>query len=377
MFFLKTLLKDIKTTFIDFDVIVLLLGAPIFLTLLFGGIYVNPYIEDIPIAVLDEDNSSMSRMIIQQFDENDRFHVKYNVNSKEELHKLIDTKKVYMGLYLPHEFSKNVNTLRSAEVLVIVDGTNMIIGNNAYAAAAGIIQTISAGVQMKLLEAKGVMPQTAQAMAMVFNFNDRTLYDPRLTYMNYLILGFVAVFLQQIMLSGIGISVIKHGADIAVKNTFTRLIAKILSCCCFGLISTFAAVAIVSNVFKVPIRGNLSIALLLCSIFVFAISCPALILAALTKDKLKFAQVSFMLSLPTFVSCGYVWPQEQMPKILVTIIKILWPLINFARPFDELLFKGVSFNTVRTNMLEMVIYTLAWFPVAFWLVKKRFKSKTI
>ncbi|MDK2934867.1 MAG: type transport system permease protein, partial [Clostridiales bacterium] len=109
-----------KSTFKNLEVIVLLLGGPIFLTLLFGGVYVNTYVEDIPIAVLDEDDSSMSRMIIQQFDENDRFNIRYHVKSKEELKKVIDTRQAHMGLYIPYNFANNVNTLRSAQALIVV-----------------------------------------------------------------------------------------------------------------------------------------------------------------------------------------------------------------------------------------------------------------
>lgn len=374
--FVNTLIKEMKSTFKNLEVIVLLLGGPIFLTLLFGGVYVNTYVEDIPIAVLDEDDSSMSRMIIQQFDENDRFNIRYHVKSKEELKKVIDTRQAHMGLYIPYNFANNVNTLRSAQALIVVDGTNIVIGNNSFATAANIIQTIAAGAQIKLIEAKGVVPQLTENMAMVFHFNDRILYDPRMTYMNYLLLGFIAVFLQQVILSGIGISVIKNGPHIAKDGTLLKIMINILSTSIFALISTLIAIKIASNIFKVPIRGNLLTALLMCTIFIFAISGPAIIIASIVKDKLKFAQISFMLSLPTFVSSGYVWPQEQMPASLTLIIKSFWPLIYFARPFDEVLFKGASLNVVLSSMFEMVIYTFIWLPISVWFLKKRFKTKT-
>lgn len=372
---IRNMIRELKAVLLDKDIIILLLVGPVVLTLLLGSVYLNSYVEDIPIAVLDEDNSSTSRMIVQQFKENEHFDVKYVASSKEELRELIETRKAYMGLYIPPNFSSDISTLHSTEALILVDGANTVIGNNAYAAASSIIQTIAAGVNIKLIEAKGMMPQTAKNMGLVFNFSDRTLYDPRMTYMNYMVLGLVAVFLQQVMLSGVGISVAKFGREMAEEKTVQKLLYRILSCAFFALASSAVAVGIAAVVFKVPIRGNLASALLLCMVFILAISCPAILLGAIVKDKIKFVQVAYMLSLPAFISSGYVWPQDQMPQVVSTLIKVFWPLMNFARPFDELLFKGSSLSAVSSNILQMLLYTAFWMPVSIFVLRKRTLGK--
>jgi len=354
-------------------IIFILFAGPILLTILFGGVYVHNYLEDIPVAVLDEDNSALSRTIVRQFDENDRFYIKDYCASKEELKNEIDSRSVYMGLYIPHDFSKDVNSARSSEVLILVDGTNMVIGNNAYAAAAGIVQTLAAGAQIKLLEADGMLPEQAENMALVFQSSDRTLYDPRLTYMNYLILGFVSVFLQQVMVSSLGLSVIDDGEYLAKGSTLLKLIIKIFTFALFAISATFISIGITNRIFKVPIRGDLLTILLMCIVFAFAVSCPAVVLASAVRDKLKLYQLSFMLSLPTFVSSGYVWPLDQMPPALPVIIKMIWPLVYFHKPFADVIFKGVPFDAVSGNIVQMLIYTLLWMPFAVWVLKRSFK----
>lgn len=373
--FLKMLFKELKSTVFERDVMILLVFGPIVLTLLFGGVYLNSYVEDIPAVVLDEDNSSMSRMIVQQFNESDKFNLSYHVSSRRELKDLIDSGKVHMGIYIPPDFYKDVTNLRSSEVLVLVDGTNMVVGNNAYAQAASIIQTIAAGTQIKLIEAKGIVPSLSYNVAMPFQFSERILYDPKMTYMNYLIVGFIGVFLQQVMLSGVGISIVKKGEYFAGKNTFKKLLSKITALSVFALSSTFIAIYMAYKLFHIPIRGNMQVALLMAVVFVFAISCPAIILAALVKDRLKFAQISFMLSLPTFACSGYLWTVDQLPNGLVIGTKILWPLIYFVRAFDEVVIKGLSFEMVKGNILGMLIYILAWMPIAIFILKKRYKAE--
>ncbi|WP_066505433.1 ABC transporter permease [Abyssisolibacter fermentans] len=375
MSFLKMIFKDLKIALFEKDIMLLLVIAPIFLTLLFGGVYMNSYIEDIPVAILDEDNTSLSRMIVQQFNDDDKFNVTYHVDSRDELKELIDSRKIHMGVYVPPNFSKDVMTLKSSEVMILVDGSNMVIGNNAYAQAVSIIQTISAGTQIKLIEAKGIVPNQSYNVAMPFQFADRMLYDPKMTYMNYLIIGFIGVFLQQIMMSSVGISIVRNGEDIASKKTFIKLLSKIIALSIYALSSISLSIYLANRVFNAPIHGSMMVAILMSLVFIFAISCPAIILASIIKDRLKFAQISFMLSLPTFACSGYLWTIDQLPEPMVIVSKILWPLIYYVRSFDEVIIKGLSFEIVKGNIIQMLIYILVWMPIAIFILKKRYKSK--
>jgi ABC-2 type transport system permease protein len=81
-----------------------------------------------------------------------------------------------------------------------------------------------------------------------------------------------------------------------------------------------------------------------------------------------------MLSLPTFATCGYVWTIDQMPEAMVKVIKAFWPLIYFSRPFDEIIIKGLKFNDIKQNIIQMLIYTIAWMPIGIYFFKKRYNK---
>lgn len=371
MRFARSLLQELCYTLKSKDVIIMLILGPVLLTVLFGGTYMNTYVDDIPIVVFDEDNSSLSRTIIQHFDENERFRVAALVDSTEDMEKIVDSGEVSMGVCIPSNFYADVLKGASSQVLIIVDGSNLIIGNNSYAAAANIIQTIAAGAGIKRLEGRGMLEDTAKSMANPFLFTDRMLYNPKLSYLNYLLLGYIAVFLQQVMLSGVGIQMLNGGYSIAGASIARSVLLKILACATYALISVAGAIGVAAWIFHVKIRGSVLLALVFCLLFAFAISGPAILIAAITKDKLKYMQISYMLSLPSFISCGYVWPQDQMPQVLVILLKCFWPLFNFARPFNELLFKGVFPGEAIQGLL---IYTLVWLPAAVLLFNYRYRT---
>lgn len=371
--FLKSLLNEMNYTSKKLGLLILLfIGIP-FLGMWFTGAYYSEYVNDVAIAVLDEDNSSLSRQIIEYFDQNERFKVAYYASSREELQQLINERKAYMGVYIPPDLNNNIKLGNQSQVLILTDGTNVIVGNNVYAGAAQIVQTISGGASIQVLEAKGSLEESvATNMAVPFGFEERMLYDSKLTYMNYLIYGVIAVFLQQLMLSSMATLLSRNPEQVAAQNTFKQVLAKIIVSGTCLIASGSFTIFLLHKKFNLIFNGNVGAALLLNILFAVAISCPAIILFSLTKKKTRFTQIAYMLSLPTFLTCGYVWPADQMPRLLATVIKILWPLMNYARAFDEIMIKGLPFATVSRNVVELVLYILIMMPIAIKCFKRSF-----
>ena len=81
-----------------------------------------------------------------------------------------------------------------------------------------------------------------------------------------------------------------------------------------------------------------------------------------------------MLSLPTFGASGCVWPVEQMPKFLEIMIRLLWPLINYAKAVQEIIIKGRSLSSVITNIWQLVLYGIVWLIIGAFLYKRAFAT---
>lgn len=373
--YLQTVKRELKFIKKNFGMILVLIVGPIFLTLLFGGVYSHEYVKDIKIAVLDEDNSSISEMVINNFATNERFIINYYPQSRQELQELIDTGKVAMGVYIPPEFEKNVTTFNSSQILLITDGSNLVVANNAYAQAVSIIQTISAGIEIKLLGGKGLVPENAVNMALAFNLQDRVLYDAKMTYMNYLMICFIAVFIQQMLMAAYGRIIIEDKEHIKKGKLFVNALAIMSACLLTMLPALLTVLIIIKYLFKIKLVGNLLTILIMTIIFAFSLLAPAFALADFTKNRVKYSQISFMLSLPTFVASGAVWPVEQMPKDLQIMSKAIWPLINYAKPMQEIIVKGRESYTVIPEILFMLIWGMLLLAAGTIMLEKRKNAK--
>lgn len=318
--FFKSLWEEIDFATKKIGLLLVCFIAMPFLSMWIGGAYYNSYVNDVSIAVLDEDNSSLSRKIIRYFDENERFIVEYYAKDKMELEQLINERKVYMGVYIPQDLSMNIKTGKQSQVLILTDGTNAIVSNNLYAGAASIVQTVSAGAAIQVIEGTGSMQENeANGMALPLTFGERMLYDSKLTYMNYLMYGLFAVFLQQLMLSSMATLMARNPEEVAAKRTLPKLFAKmVLSGICLMSSGAFS-IYLIHRKFGLIFNGSIALAILISALFAIAISCVGIILFSLTGKKTRFTQVAYMLSLPTFLTCGYVWPIDQMPNALVAL----------------------------------------------------------
>lgn len=377
MIYLETFKIQFKSIFKNYGLMILMFIGPIFLIYFMGGVYYNDYVNDIPIAILDEDNTALSRMMKEYFVTDERFQVTEYPTSREELEALIDLGEVHAGLWIPSGMQKGATTFKSSEVLFIVDGTNLVVANNAYAQATMIIQTISAGVEMKLIEGKGLTPQISGQIARVYNIGERVMFDPKLKYMNYLIISFLAVFLQQLYLSSIGSMLIRDHKRLANGHVIQKVLATSASIVVGFIPATLICMVTLVKLYDVPIRGNLWAVVLMTLIFLTALTGPALILASITKDRVTYSQFSLMLSLPTFVASGAVWPVEQMPKVLEIIVRLTWPLINYGKLAQEILIKDRDFMTVLPNLAQIVIYGLVYITIGIICYKKAFTNKNV
>lgn len=372
MIYLESFKREFKSIFKYKGMMILLFIGPIFLTLYFGGVYCNDYVNDIPIAVLDEDNSSLSNLVTGYFLTSERFDVTNYPASRDELQKLIDEGMVQMGICIPGGFERDVTTYKSSQILAVTDGSNIVVANNAYAQATMIAQSVSAGVEMKLIQGKGMTPRMAQNIALVYNLGERILYDPKMTYMNYLIICFLAIFFQQLMLSSMGSTFIRDSEYIAEGNVPAKIFGAVSACFVGILPSILLSIFAMLKLFHVPITGSMFTVTVLTIFFTLSIIGPSLLIASVAKDKVKYSQFEFMLSLPTFVSSGCVWPMNQMPKLLEIIVRACWPLANYAKVVQAVLVKGMNFKYVIPNILQLAIFSLVWLPAGIVCYKRTF-----
>ena len=150
--------------------------------LLITTIWKNDYTEDIPFGILDEDRSSLSQSIVKQFGINPSLDIVYYADSEQDLKQAILDKKIEAGVMIPENFSRDMSLKKSPQAVIFADCSNIITGGGAVGAASSVLGTMSAGMQLKMLEGNNFYPSAAQTSLGTFSYVDRTLYEPQGDY---------------------------------------------------------------------------------------------------------------------------------------------------------------------------------------------------
>lgn len=355
--------REWQAIFSNRSILLVMLVVPVMYFTLFGFLYQEKKVTELPTVVVDADQTELSRELIRAFDVDQTFAVTAIVGSEQEAMQLIDQEKAFVSLIIPTNLAENVKAGREAEVLTIIDGSNMMISNTAVRAANTDIKTVSAGVTLKKLEAKGTWGEAGKELYTGIDFRYRVLYNPTFSYLSFMVFGLGGTVLQQVLFLGVALSVAREKeagtwAQTCSQYGFGQLLVGKLSpyllLASFNLILTYT---LLLKGFDVPYYGNSWLLLLSGTMFNLAVLAAGFAISCFTKDQLQATQLAMLIAVPSFMLSGFTWPLMSMPTVVAGIGKSL-PLTYFLHAIREILTKGQGYSAIVRDMAVLAFIAL-------------------
>lgn len=355
--------------------IFLLTAGPVLFIFLLGLVFGKVFVEEIPMGILDMDNSSISRNIVKQFEETSKFKVIYRAKSDDDLNEAIKTKKVNVGLIIPHNFAKDATTMKAPKTLLLIDESNIVIGNNALSYASEILNTINAKIQLNVLEANNLVPYSAQKSVSSLSFTERILYEPQLSYMRYLIYPMVGAVIQQVFIGALAPVLIEEKLNMvkiklrskAGARKLLKICLKILVFAIMACIGATGSLYVAGKYFNLPLKGNLIDYFILLAVFLLDLTAISFVFAFIFDAIDQCVRFGMFLSVPTLLTAGYIWPEYMMPPGFFSVVKKLWPLVYFINPLKTINLKGADFSVIAPYVQGGIYYALFWLPLGIGL----------
>lgn len=312
------------------------------------GIELNKgVIDHIPMAIVDYDDSQLSRQIISYFTSNDAFDVKYQIQDQEELQILLDTSKVRVGMVIPKNFSADVTSLRAPNILMLYDGSHMSMTSITKAKASEILLTARVGGAIKQIQARlGKSYDEAYVMAMPINFETRTLYNPTKNFNYFMTPGYGTIICQL----GIGLMAVvcvNFLRDEEKKRSASRYITgKVVFYGIIGSIATSINILTQVYLFKIPCRGSVLVACGLSVLFIFAVAALAVAVSAWFHNRVLAMAIVGLLLIPNSIMAGYTWPVISMLPSYQWMAKFI-PFTHYGDNIRDLFLKGTMVDVFK------------------------------
>jgi ABC-2 type transport system permease protein len=358
--FLSLLKREFRLFFQNKVLLVLFLGAPILYGVLVGGVYKKGKVTNLPIIVVDEDKSPLSRQLIDMFNENDVIYVAKVLNdpfrAKDEALKTESS----VVVQIPRNFSADVNYNRSTELTLFVNASNTLTSNSAMMAVNVAASTLKAGIQIKAQQKKGVPEYVASKQFEPFKITMIKQNIRSGNYLYFMLPGVLLTVLQQVMMLGLALSF----ASEFEKGTFPELVQKSNNVFVLILVKILPYILMSGLIYilyygysiwyRMPLNLDGGAFFATTILFSLAVSFIGILVSIAIPSQLKATEILMVIATPSFILSGFTWPLSQMPEWVVAIAKMI-PLTHYLQIFRTLMIEKGSIEYLQGPVIGLAI----------------------
>ncbi|MCF0153374.1 MAG: ABC transporter permease [Megasphaera sp.] len=363
-----------------FPVATILILLPLAFTLAFGIIYYQNSVEGISLVICDEEQSVISRTIIQAYSDAEKFHVVDQVTRSEDMVDDLHTGKARVGLYIPADISKDIKLGNPVPLLLTVDSANNMFGNAALTAASEINKTLSVGIASKLLEAGNQLPAAALNMAYPVRLGIRIINNPTTGYTPFMLAG--------LTLNGLQIAIMLVLCPLIAREFRHHVYDKkvpswlILGTKCFWVLalavpSFFLSLGFLYYLFAVPVRGSLAALAVMITAFCLAVAGIMVLFSAFSPDEVMSIEMPLLYIMPGLLYSGLSWPDFYMSDVASAIARI-FPMRHAADSVRDILLAGYAPELMSQSLQLLLMGAVAFaLGTAVFALRRRYGMKTV
>jgi ABC-2 type transport system permease protein len=345
-----------------------LLFLPPMIQLLVFGFAVNLDVDRAPIAWMDMDGTPASRELRDRFVGSGRFEIVGLPESEDQVQRVMDRGEAQAVVRVLPGFARDLARGRSAQVQVLVDGTNSNTASLVSNYAGGVIAEFSAE-QLARQQLTKAMARPGGGMISAalpqIDAASRVWFNPDLYSRNYFVPGVVANIIMMVTLMLISLAIVREkeiGTMEQLMVTPVRpielMLGKTLPFAVVGLIDVAMITGAALLVFHVPLRGSFLL-LLGCAILFLMTSLGAgLFLSTISHTQQQAMMSSFFFSTPAFMLSGFAFPIRNMP-VVVQWLTYLNPIRYFIEIVRGIFLKGAGVEVLWPQMLCLTVYGVA------------------
>lgn len=363
--FLGFVIKEFYHIIRDKRTLIILLGIPVVQLLLFGFV-ITTDINNARIAIFDRSKDNVTTKLIQKILSSGYFKLDKYITSYDDIEKDFKKGKIKQVIIFENNFAENLEKYHKANINLISDGSEPNTSNLLVNYNLGIISDFNRDLNRNAQIPLQINPEV------------RMFYNPELKSVFMFVPGLIALLLILIsaMMTSISITREKEFGTMEVLlasplRPFQIITGKVMPYILLSFINVFIIIMLSILVFKIPIEGNILLLLAECTLYILLSLSIGIFISTTTSSQQTAMTASLMgLMLPTILLSGFIYPIENMPKIL-QMLTLIVPPRWFLIILKNIMLKGNGFFYVWKETLILIIMLLFF----MFLSTKKFKKR--
>ena len=305
---------------------------------------------DMPVGIVDLDNTTTSRALIRQLDGFQTSKVVGYYNSMQEARQAIQRNKIYAYLYIPEGTTRELLASRRPKISFYYSYTSLTSGSLLYRDLKTISTLGSAAVGKKTMQAKGFTPEQTMAVLQPIAIDLHPVNNPWVNYNLYLssllIPGIIMLFIFLITAYSIGTELKFKSSHqlmrIAGDDIHVALLGKLLPHTLIFLTITYGYLWYLFGFLHFPHQGSVWMLLLLGFLAVVSSQSFGVFAFGLFPSLRMSMSICSLWAMLSFTVSGFTFPLRAMDGAFQTAAQLFPLAATFFYDLSDVLFQWLS-----------------------------------
>ena len=367
---MKAFTEMLRSVLRDPGALLLLLAAPVLYSFFYPWPYTTQALTRVPVAIVDLDHTSLTRQIARFAQASPRLDLRFVTADEQAARQALQRREIEGYALLPPDLKRGVVHGTPVVVPVLGNGAYFLINKTVLSGFGEVVGTVSAGAELKSLQARGQPPLQAAASRSPVNVQLLPLFNTTEGYGSYVVPAVSVLIIHQLLLIGSALVAGTRFEQPVPREGHGAWLARIAALSVFGLLSGAYFFGWVHGFFGYAHGGNPvgSAALLLP--FAWSVAALGVLLGALFADRERAMQALLATSLPIAFLAGFSWPMEALPAPLRALGALI-PAVPGIQGFLRLNQMGAAWRDVQGFAAQLGALALLFTLLALWAVRWR------
>ena len=363
--------KEMQRAFKDEGVLIFFILVPLVYPLLYSWIYNNEVVRDVPVCVVDQSHSQLSRRFIRMCDASPDVKVAYYAQDMDEAKSLV-SRQLVKGFYLiPSTFESDIYRMQGGIISVYCDMSLMLTYKAIFQTAQVVSMEMGSDIKRTL---GGQYTAREEAIsARPLDYDDVPLFSPSGGYGSSILPAVLMLILQQTLVLGIGLSagtardenpyrnLIPVG-DSRYQHTLPIVLGKAMCYLMIFIVMGAWLTMAVPRLFHFPQLAVWQSLVVIMVPYILACTFFGMMVSCMVKYRENVMLLVVFVSIPLLFMTGVSWPQSSIPGYWQGV-SWLFPSTFGARAYVRMNSMGATLGDVLTEYRILWIQSVCYFAL--------------
>lgn len=330
-------------------------------------------VKQVRIAILDQNHSAYTRLLISKIQASDRFVLTGTPLSIKQGDLLLQNGTADIILNIPPAFEQDFLKKKQASLQILVNAINGQRATVGFSYLSQIIQSFNQAIRKdampKILLNKRLLPST-------INITTSNWFNPSLNFQYFMAPGILGELVTVLVMLLTAMNIVREREigtieqiNVTPIKKWQFILGKMLPFLVIGLVLLTVGLCAAKIIFNIPLLGSLWLVFGYCIINLIAVLGLGLFISNLVDTQQQALFVTFFFVIIFILMSGLFTPIESMPQ-WAQYLTLPNPVAHFVNVMRNILLKGSDFQGVAFQFKVTLLLAVVYNILAIWSYRK-------